>query len=151
MQSHNRLGRIILFSNRFAHASRSLHMPTITFVNEKRELQVAEGANLRKEALAAGINLYPGLNGYGAAVNKVLNCHGLGMCGTCRVNVTKGMENTNDPTFMEKAVFKFHPFDSMVFIGNEKTMRLACCMEVNGDVTVQTCPDVNLAGENFFS
>ncbi len=40
-------------------------MPTITFVNEKRELQVAEGANLRKEALAAGINLYPGINGYG--------------------------------------------------------------------------------------
>ncbi len=46
-------------------------MPTITFTNEKKEIQVPAGANLRKEALQAGVNLYPG-------VNKVVNCHGFG-------------------------------------------------------------------------
>ena len=30
-------------------------MPTITFATEKKEIQVPEGANLRKEALAAGV------------------------------------------------------------------------------------------------
>ena len=51
-------------------------MPTITFATEKKEIQVPEGANLRKEALAAGVSLYPG-------VHKVLNCHGMGSCGSC--------------------------------------------------------------------
>jgi hypothetical protein len=43
-------------------------MPTITFASEKKEIQVPAGANLRKEALQAGVALYPG-------VTKVLNCH----------------------------------------------------------------------------
>ena len=58
-------------------------MPKITFANEKKEIQVPEGANLRQEALQAGVALYPG-------VHKVLNCHGFGSCGTCRVLITKG-------------------------------------------------------------
>ena len=70
-------------------------MPTITFVNEKKEIQVPEGANLRDEALQAGVKVYGGFNGFGASLNKVLNCHGFGQCGTCRVLITKGMENTS--------------------------------------------------------
>src|SRR5688572_10266230 len=128
-------------------------MPTITFVNEKRELQVAEGANLRKEALAAGINLYTGINGYGAGLNKILNCHGLGHCGTCRVKILKGAENASDMGMIEKFTFKGNPLGPAMFayIGNEATMRLACCVEVHGDMTVETGPPLNLAGENFFS
>jgi ferredoxin len=128
-------------------------MPTITFVNEKRELQVAEGANLRKEALAAGINLYPGINGYGAGINKVINCYGLGVCGTCRVRITKGAENASEMGTMEKITFKYAPHSPAIFayIGNEATMRLSCCVEVHGDMTVETGPPLNLAGENFFS
>ena len=53
-------------------------MPTITFVNEKKEIQVPDGANLREEALKAGVNLYYGFNGVGASLNKVFNCHGFG-------------------------------------------------------------------------
>ena len=49
-------------------------MPTITFANEKKEIQVPNGANLRKEALRAGVQLYPG-------IHKVVNCHGFGQCG----------------------------------------------------------------------
>ena len=115
-------------------------MPTITFANEKKEIQVPEGANLRKEALAAGVALYPG-------IHKVANCHGFGSCGTCRVLITKGMENTNSKTFMETGRLAV----SLAYIGNESTMRLACQTKVNGDITVTTCPPMNLYGESFFS
>jgi ferredoxin len=133
-------------------------MPTITFVNEKKEIQVADGANLRKEAQQIGINLYNGLNGFGASVNQVLNCHGFGACGTCRVLITKGMENANPLTMMEKVKFRTpiptpipDPTSCLAFIGHEDTMRLACCVEVHGDMTVVTKPPVDLFGENFFS
>jgi len=115
-------------------------MPTITFANEKKEIQVPEGANLRKEALAAGVALYPG-------VHKVVNCHGLGQCGSCRVLITKGMENTSRRGILEAARMAV----SLAYIGNESTMRLACQTKVKGDITVTTCPPLNLFGESFFS
>ena len=37
------------------------------------------------------------------------------------------------------------------FIGNEDTLRLACCVKVLGDIEVETAPELNLFGENFFS
>jgi len=58
-------------------------MPTITFANEKKEIQVRDGANLRRETLQAGVVLYPG-------IHQLANCHGLGTCGSCRVLVTDG-------------------------------------------------------------
>ena len=49
--------------------------------------------------------------------------------------------------------FKFNPLGPALFayIGNEDTMRLACCTRVEGDMTVETKPPMNLTGENFFS
>jgi len=129
-------------------------MPTVKFVKEKKELVVPVGANLRTEALNAGINLYPGLNGFGSSINAVVNCMGLGSCGTCRVNITKGMENTSAMTTMEWKTFHVpfpDPLPSMAYIGNEEKMRLACCVQVNGDMTIETQPELNLFGENFFS
>ena len=115
-------------------------MPTITFANEKKEIQVPEGANLRKEALAAGVALYPG-------IHKFVNCHGLGQCGSCRVLITKGMENTSPRGILEAARMAV----SLAYIGNESAMRLACQTKVKGDITVTTCPPLNLFGESFFS
>jgi ferredoxin len=115
-------------------------MPTITFTNEKKEIQVPAGANLRKEALQAGVSLYPG-------VHKVLNCHGFGSCGSCRVLITKGMENTSSKGLLESGRLAV----SLAYIGNEETMRLACQTRVNGDISVTTCPPMNLYGDNFFS
>ena len=115
-------------------------MPIIKFVNEKKEIQVPNGSNLRREAIRAGVGLYPG-------INKVLNCHGLGHCGRCRVIITKGMENASPMGFMERLRLKF----SMAYVGNEETMRLACQTKVDGDMEVQTKPALNLYGENFFS
>ncbi len=115
-------------------------MATITFVNEKKEIQVPAGANLRREAMTAGIQVYSG-------VNKVLNCHGLGSCGSCRVRITKGMENASPMGLIERTRLAM----SMAYIGNEDTMRLACQTLVNGDMTVETTPPLNLYGDNFFS
>ena len=115
-------------------------MPTITFANEKKEIQVPSGANLRKEALSAGVSLYPG-------IHKVANCHGFGTCGSCRVLITKGMENTSPKGIIESARLA----GLLAYIGNEGTMRLACQTKVKGDITVTTCPPMNIFGENFFS
>src|SRR5438132_14039408 len=61
-------------------------MPKVVFTNEKKEIEVPQGANLRKEAMKNGIEVYRG-------VDKYLHCPGWGLCGTCRVLVKKGMEN----------------------------------------------------------
>jgi ferredoxin len=115
-------------------------MPTITFASEKKEIQVPAGANLRAEALRAGVQLYPG-------VHRFLNFHGLGQCGSCRVLITKGMENVSRKGLLESARLAV----SLAYIGNEQKMRLACQTKVNGDITVETKPPLNLFGDNFFS
>ena len=126
-------------------------MPIVNFVNEKKQIQVPEGANLRKEALKAGVKLYNGINGYGAKLNEFANCHGFAHCGTCRVLITKGMENASPMGAWEKAQFKFNPLCLLPYIGNEDKMRLSCCTEVRGDMDVVTRPPLNLTGESFFS
>jgi len=129
-------------------------MPVIKFIKEKKEIEVPEGANLRTEAIKAGVNTHQGLNGFGAGLNKVLNCHGFGQCGTCRVKIVGGMENVNKVGMIEK--FRFYnpipdPVPCMAYIGNEETMRLACQVTVHGDIEVETGPELDLFGENFFS
>jgi ferredoxin len=132
-------------------------MPIIKFVNEKKEIEVPAGSYLRPAAIQAGINLNLGVNGYGSSVNRYMNCKGIGMCGTCRVLITQGMQNTNPMTWREKFKFKFvplpvpDPIPCMAYVGNEETMRLACMTQVNGDIEVVSGPEVNLFGTNFFS
>jgi ferredoxin len=115
-------------------------MPTIKFVNEKKEVQVPEGANLRQEAIRAGVQLYQG-------PEKLFNCHGWGLCAGCRINVSKGMDNLSPMGLVERLSLA----KTMSYVGNEATMRLACQSEVLGDVEVQTCPPLNWYGDNFFS
>jgi 2Fe-2S ferredoxin len=132
-------------------------MPVIKFIKEKKEITVPAGANLRNEAIKAGINLNQGVNGLGASLNRFINCGGKGACGTCRIHVRKGMEHTNPLSLMETIRFKTpalafpDPLPNLAYIGNEATMRLACCTVVNGDIEVESGPEVNLFGENFFS
>jgi ferredoxin len=133
-------------------------MPLVKFVKEKKEIEVPEGAVLRTEAVKAGINLNCGVNGYGESINKYMNCHGFGMCGTCRVLITKGIENTNKLTSREWLKFKTpiptpvpDPIPCLAYIGHEENMRLACMTKVFGDIEVESSVEVNLFGENFFS
>jgi ferredoxin len=114
-------------------------MPKITFVNEKQEIEVPAGANLREEARKAGIQVYSGLS-------RWLNCFGHGTCGTCRVLVKKGMENLSPKGKMER----FTLACSFSAIGHEDEMRLSCQVAVNGDCTIETKPALNWCGENFW-
>jgi ferredoxin len=119
-------------------------MPKVSFVAEKRDIDVPEGANLRTEALKAGVpvNFQMG----SATVGKFLNCHGLGSCGSCHVLVKKGMENLSPKGRWEK----FRLALMMATIGHEDESRLACKTQVNGDCTIQTNPALDLSGENFW-
>jgi ferredoxin len=120
-------------------------MPIVNFVNEKKQIQVPEGANLRKEAMKAGIQVYPGIHKY-----PFLHCPGIAQCATCRVLITKGMENTSPMGILEKLNFRIGPA-LFAYIGNEECMRLACQTKVRGDIEVVTKPKFNLTGESFFS
>jgi ferredoxin len=137
-------------------------MPVVKFIKEKKEIEVPVGANLRKEAIKAGVNTHQGLNGFGASLNAVINCHGFGQCGTCRVKIVKGMENASPMGLVERWRFRMpiptpvtpggiDPIPAMAFIGNEDTMRLSCQVTVQGDMEVETGPELDLFGENFFS
>ena len=137
-------------------------MPIVKFIKENKEIEVPRGANLRTEAVRAGINTHQGLNGFGASVNKFVNCHGFGQCGTCRVKIVKGAEHASPMGILERTRFKVpiptpitpggvDPIPCMAFIGNEDTMRLACQTQVLGDMEVETGPELDLFGENFFS
>jgi ferredoxin len=118
-------------------------MPKVEFVNEKKVIEVPEGANLREEARKAGIDVYKGLDRY-------LNCRGLGLCGTCKVLVKKGMENLSPKTFRERFNMNFHPLTMLARIGHEDEMRLSCQARVNGDCVIETHPGINWSGENFW-
>ncbi len=118
-------------------------MPKVVFVTEKQEIDVPAGSNLREAAQKAGISIYKGLDRY-------LNCRGLGLCGTCRVLVKEGMKNLSPKTLMEKINLNAHPLTLFARIGHEDEMRLSCQVKVNGDCTVQTQPEFNVSGENFW-
>ena len=114
-------------------------MPKVVFTKGKKELEVVQGANLRQEAMKADIAIYQG-------PDRILNCRGLGLCGTCKVIVKKGMENLSPKGKLEK--FKLGTMFSS--IGHEDEMRLACQLEINGDCTIETRPAFNLCGETFW-
>jgi ferredoxin len=119
-------------------------MPTVTFANEKKTIEVPAGANLRQEAMKAGIQLYPFPHNY-------VNCMGFGLCTSCRVVVKKGLENVSSQGLLEKGAMIAHPLTFFARLGHEKDLRLACQTQVNGDIEVQTQPPVNWHGENYWS
>ena len=98
-------------------------MPVIHFVREQLQVEVPEGDHVRYLALENDVPLYSGLW-------KLANCHGNGLCATDRVIVTPA-SNVNAPTMLEQVrlgkALKKNP-----------NLRLACQVEVFGDIEVQT-------------
>lgn len=145
-------------------------MPKIKFINEDKEVEVEPGENLRQAAIAnglaihhepaaevscrlalgsaeiVGIQVSEGVADWPRKAIQVLNCHGLGLCGTCRVHVKAGMENCSPPGKREK----FKLALSSCTIGHEDEVRLACQTQVNGDIEVETHPRMNLFGERYW-
>ncbi len=98
-------------------------MPTVDFYFEKKTVDVGDNANLRGVALAHDVEIYEG-------PFKIQNCHGLGLCGTCVVEILEGMEHLSPRTKAENSKLK----------GLSPTLRLACQCQVRGDVSVITKP-----------
>src|SRR5262249_11489032 len=127
---------------------------------------------LRDALRGAGVEVYKG-------VHRFLNCHGLGLCGTCYVLVKEGMENLA-PTGTTKADWEkrqaqvkqngsapvpktrregftlslalLNPLAwvQLASVGHEDEMRLSCQVQVFGDCAIETRPAFNWSGENFW-
>ena len=98
-------------------------MANIKFENENQEVFAADGANLRLRAIENRIDLY-------TFTAKMMNCGGYGQCGTCVVEIVKGIENLSPRTPVEEQKLKKRP----------PNYRLACQTLVNGPVVVKTKP-----------
>jgi ferredoxin len=104
-------------------------VPKVTFVNEKRTVEVEPGASLRYAALENDVPLYCMWFG----LSKVANCHGNGLCWTDRVRVSP-VSAVTPRTVLEKA---------MNNVGTRKKnrdprVRLACQVQVWEDCEVVT-------------
>ena len=93
-------------------------MPKVTFEKERIQVLAPMHANLREVAVANNIPIYAGLA-------KVANCHGNGRCGTCRVELQGA--NLTPRNAIEEGKLKGAP-----------NLRLACQIEVLGDLSVKT-------------
>jgi ferredoxin len=69
-------------------------VPTVHFANWKRLVKAGPLAALRDVARLAGVNLHNG-------ASRMVNCHGHGLCGTCRVTV-EPPEALTPPTALER-------------------------------------------------
>ncbi|MCU0549246.1 MAG: (2Fe-2S)-binding protein [Leptolyngbya sp. Prado105] len=93
-------------------------MPQITV--QGKAIACESGVNLRQVLLKNGIDLYNGNS-------TVINCRGIGTCGTCSVEI----EGEVSPMqWREKTRLSLPPHSS------EKTRRLACQVRVLGDIRV---------------
>ena len=82
------------------------------------------GANLRQVLLEHEVALYNG-------GSKVINCHSIGTCGTCAVEISGNVSPLN---WKEKLRFALHPHS---LVGSrEKLRRLACQVTVLGNIEV---------------
>jgi len=121
-------------------------MPKIFFVREQKEIEVPAGSNLRKVARDAGIDIYYTFAGCpNFLAQNVLNCHGLGMCGTCGVHLVEGTaQNAEPPGAQEKLRVRVYdpltPHLPAGRIGHEEEFRLSCKTIVKGDLKVITKP-----------
>ncbi|MBI2301504.1 MAG: (2Fe-2S)-binding protein [Armatimonadetes bacterium] len=100
-------------------------MPIVRLHGSERSIEVGKGANLRRSLMLHGINPYAG-------VYRVLNCYGIGLCGTCWVEVIEGEENLSAPTRMESLNFR-QPL--------KRGRRLACQTRVYGDCVIKLQTD----------
>jgi ferredoxin len=111
-------------------------MPVVEFVKEGKRYDVPPGTNLRKFALKCQISPYKG-------INKLLNCRGHQLCGTCRVEVLDG-----------KGIPARTPAEEETLVGRllrakklTPNLRLSCRVTVTADIKVLTQPAVELDKE----
>ena len=131
-------------------------MPVIKFIKEKKEIEVPAGANLRKEALKAGVNPHSIAQRHGrrasASYAQLPRPRPVRhVPGEDRQGHGKHQPDGHAWRRSSSTTRIPDPLPALAFVGNEDTMRLACQTLVNGDIEVETAPTLDLFGENFFS
>jgi ferredoxin len=96
------------------------NMDMVKVIAQGKTIECDRGANLRQVLLKHDIELYNG----GA---KVINCHGIGSCGTCAVLVEG---EVSEPNWQDKTRRSLPPHSPT------RNLRLACQTKVLGDVKV---------------
>lgn len=94
-------------------------MPTVFFERENKRVEVEAGESLRYVALDNDIPIY-------CHIFKLANCHGNGLCGSDRVQVTP-VSAINPRTLAERLQLR-----------KRTDLRLTCQVQVFGDCTVVT-------------
>ncbi len=93
-------------------------MPQITVQGKSFNCEV--GANLRQVLLANEVDLYNGNA-------RIINCMGIGTCGTCAVQIEG---EVSPPNWKDIARRSLPPHQK------DRDLRLACQTQVLGDITV---------------
>ncbi len=93
-------------------------MPKVTA--QGKTFECPQGANLRKVLLENGVDLYNDLA-------STINCHGIGTCGTCTVEVEG---EVSPASWREKSRLNLPPHSP------NQNRRLSCQTKVLGDVQV---------------
>ena len=89
-------------------------------------VECPEGANLRVVLLRARLRLY-------RSVSAAMNCRGRGVCGTCAVSIEG---EVSEPTDAEAKRLGRFPHKA------EDGLRLACQVNVRGDLKVRRYPGI---------
>lgn len=110
-------------------------MPVVKFEREKVTVEVPTGTTLREAASRCGVSLY-------SHVFKLINCYGHGLCGECRVIVTRGREHLSPVTDAERSFKRPSASRARGAYGIDEAAgeRLPCQTTVRGDVAVWTRP-----------
>ena len=90
---------------------------TVKIENIERTIELEPGGNMRKALLENGIQLY-------ASNQEHLNCHGLGGCTRCQIEVVEG------PGLSDQSMYE------RLRVGTKR--RLACQMRVYQDSVIRT-------------
>ncbi|MGB7443845.1 MAG: 2Fe-2S iron-sulfur cluster-binding protein [Coleofasciculaceae cyanobacterium] len=96
-------------------------MPKVTA--QGKTFECSPGSNLRKVLLEHGVALYNGKA-------DLINCRGIGSCGTCAVKVEG---EVSEPNWKDQARRSLPPHSPTT------NLRLACQTKVLGDVRVTKC------------
>lgn len=93
-------------------------MPTVSA--QGKTFQCEQGANLRKVLMANGVDVYNGRA-------SLINCRGIGTCGTCAVEVEGEVSAPNWKDQTRRSLPPHNP---------ERNLRLSCQTQVLGHVRV---------------
>ena len=101
-------------------------MPSVEFLDQGKRTECGQYANLRKVALLHGVEVYKGLD-------RLANCHGNGLCGTCAMEIVEGLQNLGPKTLREQFALKDRPAN----------LRLSCQCQVLGDIVCITAQAID--------